>query len=145
MVEQHDGHRLAALMKRARVNDTKLAEATGATIQAVGKWKRTGEFARRNIVAICRCIHASADELLGLVPIDAVREEPARYDDIDPKLLVEAIIYVERQTQRDHVADAPDRSDTTALAIAQAYELMRRGEPKDDLERLVGGMLRKLF
>lgn len=69
MVYNHDGQRLEALMNRAKVPNSRLAEASGKSDQAVGKWIRTGKIARESIPAICRALHCSSDELLGILPI----------------------------------------------------------------------------
>lgn len=97
MVKDHDGKRLAKLMQRAKVTDAKLAAATGASVQAVGKWKRLGVIARERIPAICAKLNCSSDELLGLVPIRSVGEEPAHYHTgMEPARLRRAIGIIER-------------------------------------------------
>lgn len=71
MVEDipHDGDRLKELMQLHGTTDVALAEATEASAQAVGKWKKTGKFARDKVALICRAIGCTSDELLGLTPI----------------------------------------------------------------------------
>lgn len=68
MVE-HDGVRLETLLSRAKRTQAELAEATGVSPTAVGKWIRSGKIGRQNIAAICRFLQCSSDELLGLAPV----------------------------------------------------------------------------
>lgn len=78
----HDGDRLIALMRRAGVSDAQLAEATKVSVQAVGKWRATGEIARNRLARVCETLQCSADELLGLQPISttAGRRSLIAYD-----------------------------------------------------------------
>lgn len=75
MVELHDGARLQLLMRRSGVRPAELADATGKSVQAVGKWVRTGAIARDVIPPICRRLNCSSDELLGLIPIEKISGE----------------------------------------------------------------------
>lgn len=70
MVYEHDGTRLGRLMRRAGVTNSALAEAVGSSLTAVGKWIKTGKFARENVVPICRALGCTADELLGLTSLE---------------------------------------------------------------------------
>jgi hypothetical protein len=125
MVEQHDGDRLRILMDRSGTSDQDLAEATEASVQAVGKWKHTGQFARDRIVQICREVRCSADELLGLVPIDRIAETPAHYHAmLDRDRLQVAVRVVEQGLARaDGVILAPEGKAELIMAIYDRLQI----------------------
>jgi SOS-response transcriptional repressor LexA len=58
------GRRLREAMDKAGVTNGELAEATGATIQAVGDWLKTGGIARDRLPAIRAKVGCSIDWLL---------------------------------------------------------------------------------
>lgn len=65
MGKEHIGARLRALMDRAKITNTQLAEACGVTVQAVSKWISKGQIARERVAAICAALDVTADDLLG--------------------------------------------------------------------------------
>lgn len=131
MVDNHDGERLAALMRRAKITDAKLADETGTSVQAVGKWKRTGQIAREHIAQICRCLNASADELLGLAPIKGVAEAPSIYR---PGPEREALLNAVRWTTEALKADRRElpSPDKFARLIVNVYEVIRESPQTAD-------------
>lgn len=64
-MEEHTGNRLARAMKAAGVSNTDLADAAGVSLQAVGKWLKTGNIARARLPAVTARLGITADELLG--------------------------------------------------------------------------------
>jgi hypothetical protein len=140
MVEKHDGEHLAVLMQRHGVTDTKLADATNSSVQAVGKWKRTGQIARDKIAPICRAVHAKSDELLGLMPIADIAEQPAAYRlGPDPDLLREALMIVRRALSQPGVSVTNDGFAEFVMAV---YDMLGNGQTPESAERIVAGMLR---
>lgn len=142
MVDQHDGDRLSALMRRAGIGDAALAAGTERSVQAVGKWKATGQIAREVIPGICRTLKCSADELLGLVPIQQIGEEPAPYSFRPQReMLRDAMTIVERALAQPRVQiTAEGRAEITL----EVYEILQQGQSAQIAERLLGGMLRAL-
>lgn len=144
MVKTHDGTRLAALMKRAGVSDAKLAAALGTSVQAVGKWKRQGVIARERIAGICRTLHCSSDELLGLQPITdeaahAISEpETPSTAPLDRDRLADAIEAVTRMLPPNHHNQDPQGR---AEVIVAAYEYLKKENSIASAERMVKGML----
>lgn len=122
----------------------RLASEVGVTKQAVGKWRKDGTIARDKIAPICLALSASADELLGLKPIDAVAEAPALYRvTIRDDALREAVISAR------HAEDAAGvrlSAVTLAQLIAVAYQVMldggKQGQTDPDIFGLVLRALR---
>lgn len=140
MVENHDGERLTLLMRRPKVSDAKLAAATESSVQAVGKWKRTGKIAREKIAPICRAVRAKSDELLGLVPIDGIAEQAAVYESgLDRDLLRSSLVIVRRALTQP---GASITDEGFAEFVAAAYDMLGNGQTFASAERIVAGMLR---
>lgn len=142
MVDQHDGDRLIALMRRAEVSDGQLSAATNRSVQAIGKWKATGKIARDRIPAICRRLRCSADELLGLVPIHRIGEDPAPYSfRPNRETLRDAMLIVERALTQPGVRVSVEGRVEITLEV---YEVLQQGQSAQMAERILGGMLRAL-
>lgn len=66
------GAALHALLTRAKRQRLELAHHLGVSEQAVQKWLKGGGIAHEHMAKLCRYLDCSADELLGLRPIDEI-------------------------------------------------------------------------
>ena len=127
----HDGDRLAALMQRAGITDAVLAEATGRSIQAVGKWRKTGKFAREHISLICATVHCTSDELLGLVPIGAAGSPTRSAIAVDRERMKNAIEWT-----TEGLLESTTRSPSaTAELVLAVHDML--AESEDQVSRSV--------
>ena len=118
----HDGDRLTALMALARVKDAELAEATGRSVQAVGKWQRTGQIGRENLATICRTLHCTSDELLGLSPVGSparfsIQEAKTPWDAIDRSRMRNAIEWTMEGISQSTSKRSPEATADLVLAV----------------------------
>jgi len=114
--------RLREGMNDAKVTNAQLAEATGATIQAVGDWLRTGKIARDRLPSISQKIRRSIDWLLiGESPIDDVIDAlPAA----DAQQVFDFIIY------KIEKAPTPYLSQEQAKSYTEMIERLKRDMEK---------------
>lgn len=141
---QHDGDRLGALLRRANVSHAALAAAADVSVQAVGKWIRTGKFAREHVPTICRTLHCSADELLGLSPVAStssetaslnVREMPATSGPVVQRdLFREAAVITAEGLGRGLSRRTPDAIGDLVLAV---HDMLAQNVERDQVLRIV--------
>lgn len=140
MVEENDGDRLSALMRRAGISDQQLADAVHASTQAVGKWKRTGDIARSRIAPICRVLSASADELLGLVALNQINETAGPYRAaLDRETLRRAVHIVESELSRPNMLVLD--SDGRAELIVTIYDRLQLATTEHDVQGFLSRIL----
>jgi len=81
LTDEHVGPNLEALIRRSGKQKLALANHLNVSEQAVQKWIKKGTLAREHIRSICEFLNCSADELLGLVPInEAQSRQVARFE-----------------------------------------------------------------
>jgi DNA-binding Xre family transcriptional regulator len=115
------GAALDALITRSSKQKKLLAEHMNVSEQAVQKWIRQGTIAREHIRKLCLYLGCSADELLGIRPI----EETAQQGQSHPPRLDQNIIRGVARAMQD-ISKELNIVLTTRQAVEVAAELYER-------------------